>query len=399
MNNSVKGLDKTLLENKLIDSILGCIYGNVLGDAYGLSVEFLDFIKIRQLYADENTMIPFPDFYPNRHNMRWTKGDWTDDSDQMILIMQMFISTGGQVDLLDVGKRLKAWIKQGFPELGDVAGLGLGQTVGSVVYSPEFDKDPVLCSKAFWEKTGRNMAANGATMRTSIIGCVDFTNQEQVKDNTIKLAHLTHYDIRCSISSIMVTLVISGILTFYQKQLGDMNGIGGDSSNINVIQEKDILEIMNKVEQVCQDVLYSAPDSEYSKEKKDEYWTEFQKHLNVEKIEDLNLDESDKIGYTYKCFGSAVYSLRQILKNGSKLSFRKVIDTLIRQGGDTDTNAAVAGALIGATIGYQQLPSDMLNSLPHKEWLDGIVVQFINKIILKKPQESQSWFNWVKGFF
>lgn len=36
-------------------------------------------------------------------------------------------------------------------------------------------------------------------------------------------------------------------------------------------------------------------------------------------------------------------------------TYQQAIDTIIKFGGDTDTNAAIAGALIGATIGYDQM--------------------------------------------
>ena len=31
------------------------------------------------------------------HRIRWVQGDWTDDSDQMILIMQTLLERNGQV--------------------------------------------------------------------------------------------------------------------------------------------------------------------------------------------------------------------------------------------------------------------------------------------------------------
>jgi ADP-ribosylglycohydrolase len=37
--------------------------------------------------------------------------------------------------------------------------------------------------------------------------------------------------------------------------------------------------------------------------------------------------------------------------------FEELIVNLIMEGGDADTNAAVAGALLGAYLGYANLPS------------------------------------------
>ena len=41
------------------------------------------------------------------------------------------------------------------------------------------------------------------------------------------------------------------------------------------------------------------------------------------------------------------------------------------QGGDADTNGAVAGALLGCKLGASALPATWLNELKYKDWLDG----------------------------
>ena len=51
--------------------------------------------------------------------------------------------------------------------------------------------------------------------------------------------------------------------------------------------------------------------------------------------------------------GSGVYCLRGT-------DFKQLINELVMEGGDSDTNAAVAGALLGCKIGYNQLPQDWL---------------------------------------
>ena len=48
---------------------------------------------------------------------------------------------------------------------------------------------------------------------------------------------------------------------------------------------------------------------------------------------------------------------------------------LILQGGDADTNGAVAGALLGCKLGSSALPPTWLKGLKHKGWLDGHVTK------------------------
>ncbi len=47
----------------------------------------------------------------------------------MLLIMDMLFGHGGMVEEEDFAERLHYWIYHGFPELGDLSGLGIGSTV------------------------------------------------------------------------------------------------------------------------------------------------------------------------------------------------------------------------------------------------------------------------------
>lgn len=50
--------------------------------------------------------------------------------------------------------------------------------------------------------------------------------------------------------------------------------------------------------------------------------------------------------------------------------FRAEIEKLVLEAGDADTNAVVAGALLGCKLGYEKLPKEWLNDLLEKEWLE-----------------------------
>jgi hypothetical protein len=95
----------------------------------------------------------------------------------------------------------------------------------------------------------------------------------------------------------------------------------------------------------------------------------------AESLEDLKLDEPGPIGFVYKCLGSAIVLLRTAMRAlacrtdpiAAETLFEELIVDLIMEGGDADTNAAVAGALLGAYLGYANLPSHWTLSLEHKE--------------------------------
>jgi ADP-ribosyl-[dinitrogen reductase] hydrolase len=70
--------------------------------------------------------------------------------------------------------------------------------------------------------------------------------------------------------------------------------------------------------------------------------------------------------------GHCVHSLRLAKYALSEAkSFEDGIDTVIRTGGDTDTNGAVAGALLGARFGEKGIP---------KDWRDGISAPLRDRI-------------------
>jgi hypothetical protein len=97
-------------------------------------------------------------------------------------------------------------------------------------------------------------------------------------------------------------------------------------------------------------------------------------------LEDLKLDDQAAIGYVYKALGSGVVLLRMAIRRmtatgGGLLDrsrlFEDLITDLIMRGGDADTNACFAGALLGGFLGYSVLPAHWKHGLKHEEWLLG----------------------------
>ena len=121
---------KNATDPRLVDRLLGCIYGQALGDAYGLSTEFEDREDVARKYPN-CSLIPFPDYVLTGHNRRWMRGDWTDDTDQWILILLTLMFHDGDERVF--AQKLTNWIYYGYPELGDHGGMGLGANVSQVI--------------------------------------------------------------------------------------------------------------------------------------------------------------------------------------------------------------------------------------------------------------------------
>jgi ADP-ribosylglycohydrolase len=120
-------------QRDFLDRLLGCIYGQALGDAYGLSTEFQTHAQIQSTYPNLMQLIPFPDYIQTPHAHRWKQGDWTDDTDQWVLVMETLIDANS--DAKTFARKLSLWVRQGFPELNDFGGLGLGINVAQVKIS------------------------------------------------------------------------------------------------------------------------------------------------------------------------------------------------------------------------------------------------------------------------
>jgi len=130
-----------LARDELVDKIRGLVWGAALGDATGLCTEFMSKEEASQKYADISKVGP-GSRVQDRHRSRWAQGDWTDDTDQMILLMDSLLANKGVLDPHAFAESLGQWRNEGFPELGDTAGLGIGSTVNAVLEHPAFAVAP-----------------------------------------------------------------------------------------------------------------------------------------------------------------------------------------------------------------------------------------------------------------
>jgi ADP-ribosylglycohydrolase len=107
--------------------------------------------------------------------------------------------------------------------LGDHTSSGCGQNTYSVITHPDYDDDPIAvllkeenyltsqASTAIWEMSGKKSAANGAVMRTSVLGIPHFDDLQNVIKNTEMASRVTHADDRCIASSVAVTVALAYI--------------------------------------------------------------------------------------------------------------------------------------------------------------------------------------------
>ena len=238
--------------------------------------------------------------------------------------------------------KLLSWKEKGFEGLGDASGAGCGQSTVAVMRHTDFTTDPRVATTAVWESGGRKMAPNGAVMCTAITGVPFFWDKDIVHANTLDFCQATHADPRCAVSCLVVTDLVRQILVQVSSAASCESYVLTDQS----VQDM-LTQAVSTSLQVVTDLDHNAVE-------------ELSFHTNVSDLKDLKLDECGKIGYTYKCMGSALWALRTAVAKTKVMPTRdaveQVLQELVRAGGDAYTNGAVAGALLDVTIGMTLLP-------------------------------------------
>ncbi|KAI1315724.1 delta 1-pyrroline-5-carboxylate reductase [Mortierella claussenii] len=209
---STLGRDK---KEQIKDRILGCVFGAAVGDAYGLATEFMSKKSARERYGNGPIAFGLDPGYPvwiDYHRSKWARNDFTDDTDQMLLLLQSLQQTqDGKLHAVNFANRLKEWSVIGFPEL-NTPPRGIGYTVGSTLTHPEFRYNPHKAAFDIWNSKGRTLAANGAVMRTAVLGVESFWDEERVVENALAAAKVTHADPRSVVSAVAASVLISRLL-------------------------------------------------------------------------------------------------------------------------------------------------------------------------------------------
>jgi ADP-ribosylglycohydrolase len=355
------------------DKIFGCIVGSALGDTIGLYTEFLSKEKSAKAYPKRTFSLvePTTKLHLDRHRSRFEPRGWTDDTDQALLIQLAYLhlkttKTDAQLSQ-EFAARLKIWVSKGLIAL-DRPALGIGALVYAVVSNARFEEDPVRCATDRWIKSSRQAAPNGSLMRTHPIGVIGVNlTEEQTWRLSVSVGSTTHVDPRCTVACCIEVGVIRQLL---RGQIQTVKAMDAAIERAYQWVRKQP-ELMNPG---------NSADLSEAQIRRHLQREEFVKYVYAETLEELELDAHDSIGYVYKCLGSAIFCLRVALRRSERNSlavgmegkakvFEELMVKLIMEGGDADTNGAAAGALLGAYLGYANLPSHWKLGLAHNEWL------------------------------
>lgn len=306
----------------ITDRIRGCLYGQAIGDALGLGTEFMRPDEVMHAYPCGLTR--YDQIIQDHHRSRWVRGAWTDDTDMMLCILRA--AENGRFNIDKIARNSKDWFN-GVP-------LGIGSHTFKVLCMADYVDKPEMCSKVWWEISRKNSAANGALMRTSVIGLIKNDVARQAED----ICRLTHYDPRCVGSCVISSLIINNIVWHDHHMTYD-----------------EIIAVANRYDERISEWVTLAH--------------------NKEDIKALCLSESNSIGYTLRTLSAALWCYWHAK------SFAEGLLAVVNEGGDADTNGAISCAILGAKFGVSAISRYYIENLHNINEYDELISAFIGKVL------------------
>jgi ADP-ribosyl-[dinitrogen reductase] hydrolase len=293
-------------DEALLDRALGCLFGQVAGDSLGGLVEFQD--------ADE-ILGGYPQGVRNLQDgghWRTIAGQPTDDS-EMALALARSIVARGTFDLKDVVAAYGHWYDSRPFDMGNTVAAALGAATAAAGRRG----DALAAARAAGNPDSQ---ANGALMRVSPLGVFGHAlPSERVADWARQDASLTHPHPACRDAS----AVFAAAIAYAVRTGSSPRGVYGWATEWS--QQGGIEP---SVRQWLGDAATQGP-----------------------------ADFMTQMGWVRIAFQNAFYRLLH-----APIPAEGVIQTVMR-GGDTDTNAAIAGALLGAVHGAAAWPAQWRNAV------------------------------------
>jgi ADP-ribosylglycohydrolase len=235
-------------------------------------------------------------------------GTWTDNTAMAMNLWTSLIDHGGALDLGDVMDRHLAWLGSDPPDIGN-------QTRAALTLAWEGTADP---ARVVFERRGPEVSAgNGSVMYCAPLGIVRARQPELLVEEAPALSRLTHWDGRCQTACLAVTSAVAALVRGEAADAAVLNGLA-------VVADRE-----------------GGEELEF---------------LVGEAGRARQIDGPD-MGFALFTAGIAL----QVA--GEELDFEEGLRYVVGLGGDTDTNAAVAGALLGALHGIDAIPPDWLGTL------------------------------------
>lgn len=192
-----------------------------------------------------------------------------------------------------------------------------------------------------WSQVGRKgefAAGNGAAMRIAPLAFIDNVTREQIRE----VSSITHNNDEAYVGALSITLAIQAIL----------DGVWTGHENL--------IELI--VDQI--------PDTRIR-----------DRLIEIKDLNDLlEVGERGNNGYVVNSVPLAIAAANKV----NEIGIEGVFEQLIQIGGDTDTNASIAGQIAGTLIGRKGIPEKLMRNLielKELNWIERVVKSYNNKIL------------------
>jgi ADP-ribosylglycohydrolase len=309
----------------------GALLGVHAGDSLGATLEFQSYSKIKAKYPKGLQHIvgggPFD----------WPAGHATDDTDLTRAVLLAYLDRAKAVregavsdpSQFDIAKAAAEWslkwLNGDWPgrELGsDPVDIGGATSTGLLQY--EESRNVKTCG------AGQGSAGNGSLMRCIPTALFTRTTEERIKES-MAISAFTHNDARCTVACAVYNEIVAALVEGETPE-------GAVSIGLNVAESLD------------------CPAVEASINKG--------KGWSIEKFAEEGPGDALpewSSGYVLQSLSIAIAAVLD------KRDFEEVLIDVVRLGGDTDTNGAIAGGLLGARDGVSEIPDRWKRVLEYRE--------------------------------
>ena len=303
----------------------GLMAGSAAGNLLGRMMEGWPREQIAMRFPDGVREITAPAGFPD-----------DDDVAQTIVIAEA--AEEGPLDVDDLGRRFWEW--------AETNGTGMGELTGAVLalYGGDYPRRlavsrrrgsarpptgvPITdASRAAWDGW---RAGNGAAMRCGPIAIRWYGDTAALVRNSVLSAVPTHWDRRCGWSCALLSLAAAAALrgeSMTEEELLEA-GLNGVRASLPALGRYGYEA---RVPESVQATVRQAYE------------------VDIDNLDALDI-EGESMGYTLLALQVGLVAYWRAS------SFEQDLRRVIEAGGDTDTNGAVAGALLGARLGIEGMP-------------------------------------------
>ena len=314
-----------------LENVKSALLGLAIADALGVPVEF----KSRNYF--KKMPVKTMQGYGTYHQ---PAGTWSDDTTMTIATMES-IARKKVVDYTDIMTNFAKWYKD---DEFTVDGLfDIGNTTGSAITNFFRGNAPLTCGLK-----GEHSIGNGSLMRILPMAFylykqvgVDF--DQKAFDLIHDVSALTHAHpramIACGIYCRIAVELIDG------RDLQSAISIGLEKSKAFYASSQVFSNEMGHFDRLFEKDFAQTPE-----------------------------DEIESTGYALHSLEVAIWCLR------NTSDYKSLALKAVNLGGDTDTQGAIAGGLAGLAYGVDQIPSQWLEKLRRRDYLEKICKDFFDSL-------------------